>query len=67
MNSQIVTVNLVSIWFAIGAVAAMITASFTDTLNGTTPTGIFLDLLPFIILIIFGVLGIFLIKGFKYI
>ena len=44
-----------------------ITASFTDTLNGTTPTGIFLDLLPFIILIIFGVLGIFLIKGFKYI
>ncbi len=29
---EIVTVNLVSIWFAIGAVAAMITASFTDSL-----------------------------------
>ena len=44
-----------------------ITSSFTDTLNGTPPTGIFQDLTPFIILIIFTILGIFLIKKFKYI
>ncbi len=29
---EIITVNLVTIWFAIGAVAAMITAHFTDSL-----------------------------------
>ena len=44
-----------------------ITSTFTDTLEGTTPTGIFLDLIPFIILIIFGTFGIFLIRKFKYI
>ena len=44
-----------------------IIVAFSDKLEGTTPTGIFLDLVPFIILIIFGVLGIFLIKRYKYI
>ena len=29
---EIITVNLVTIWFAVGAVAAMITASFTNSL-----------------------------------
>ena len=29
---EIITVNLVTIWFAVGAVAAMITAHFTDSL-----------------------------------
>ena len=43
------------------------TANFIDTLNGTTPSGIFLDLIPFIILIIIGVFGIVLIKRLKYI
>lgn len=42
------------------------TATFIDTLNGTTPSGIFIDLIPFILLIIFGILGMFLIKKFKY-
>ena len=42
-------------------------STFTDTLEGTTPTGIFIDLIPYILLITFGILGIFLIRKFKYI
>ena len=43
------------------------TSTFTDVLTGTTPTGILLDLIPFIILITFSIVGIFLTKRYKYI
>lgn len=43
------------------------TASFINTKNGITPSGIFLDLVPFIVLITLGILGVFTIKKFKYI
>ena len=43
------------------------TSTFTDVLTGTTPTGILLDLIPFIILITFSIVGIFLIRKYKYI
>ena len=53
--------------YASGTLNSNKTATFTDTLNGTTPTGIFQDLTPFILLITFGVFGIFLIRKFRYI
>ena len=42
-------------------------ASFIDTLENIAPTGILFNLIPFIILIICGIFGIFLIRKFKYI
>ena len=44
-----------------------IVSSFINTLEGTTPTGIFLDIIPFIIMIISGIGIIVWIKKFKYI
>ena len=50
-----------------GMLLSSVNSHFTDTLEGTTPTGIFLDLLPYIMLLVFGGFGIFLIRKFKYI
>ena len=33
--------------------------------NGTTPSGVFLDLVPFIILVLFGVFGILVLYRFR--
>ena len=41
------------------------TASFINTLNGTTPTGRFLNLIPYIIMLIIGTIGLLWIKSFK--
>ena len=41
------------------------TATFKDTLEGTTPTSVFLDLIPYVLMIIFGISGLLWIKSFK--
>ena len=43
------------------------TSEFIDILNGTTPTGIFIDLIPYIIMLLAGIGSIIWIKKFKYI
>ena len=41
------------------------TASFINTLNGTTPTGVFLNIIPYIIMLIIGTVGLLWIRSFK--
>ena len=48
-----------------GTLSSDISSSFVDTLAGTTPTGIFIDLIPHVLMIIFGVSTIIGIIKFK--
>ena len=45
---------------------AIIDKSFAiDDDYGTTPSGIFLDLIPYVLMVIFGISGLLWIKSFK--
>ena len=47
-----------------GTLNSNMTSVFTDTLNGSTPTGILFNLVPYILLLFGSILGILWIKKF---